>query len=48
MHVEIEALEHNKTWLLVDISPNIKLIGCKWVYLQAQTRPDGSIERHKA
>jgi len=32
MRVDIEALEQNKTWLLVDIPPNIKPIGCKCVY----------------
>jgi len=46
MNAEIEALEQNKTWPLVDIPPNIKPIGCIWVY-KLKHRSDGSVERHK-
>ena len=42
--VEVEALELNKTWTLVELPPNVKPIGCKWVYKS----PDGSVERYKA
>lgn len=32
MKSEIEALVLNKTWDLVETPPNVKPIGCKWVY----------------
>jgi hypothetical protein len=32
MQTEIEALEQNQTWILVDLPHNKKAIGCKWVY----------------
>ena len=45
MQVEIEALELNQTWVLVDIPPDVKPIGCKWLY-KIKRRPDGSVERN--
>jgi len=47
MKVEVEALELNHTWSIIDVPPNVKLIGCKWVY-KIKRHPDGSIERYKA
>jgi hypothetical protein len=32
MQSEIDALEQNQTWALVDLPPHKKPIGCKWVY----------------
>ena len=32
MNLEIEALEKNKTWDLVDLPIGKKLVGCKWVF----------------
>ena len=36
---EIESLESNRTWHLVDLAPGCKAIGCK---------PDGSVDKYKA
>lgn len=47
MQKEILALEQNKTWIITDLPPSKKEIGCKWVY-KIKYRPDGSIERYKA
>nr|KYP51628.1 Retrovirus-related Pol polyprotein from transposon TNT 1-94 [Cajanus cajan] len=47
MQTEIDALVLNKTWDVVEPPPNIKPIGCKWVY-KIKRNPDGSIERYKA
>jgi len=47
MKAEVEALELNHTWSIVDVLPNVKPIGCKWVY-KIKRHPDGSIERYKA
>lgn len=44
---EIESLESNKTWHLVDLPPGCKTIGCKWV-LKQKLKPDGTVEKHKA
>lgn len=46
MRKEIEALEKNGTWTLVDLPPGKKTIGCKWVY-KIKYNSDGTIERHK-
>ena len=32
MQVEYDALMKNNTWKLVELPPNKKPIGCKWVY----------------
>ena len=47
MKAEVEALELNHTQSIVDVPPNVKPIGCKWVY-NIKRHPDGSIERYKA
>lgn len=47
MKAEIEALELNDTWVLVDLPPDKEAIGCKWVY-KIKFNADGSIERFKA
>jgi hypothetical protein len=45
MQAEINALEENKTWILVDLPPNKKPIGCRWVY-KVKYKSDGQIERY--
>ncbi|KAJ0555649.1 putative RNA-directed DNA polymerase [Helianthus annuus] len=47
MNEEIEALNRNKTWDLVDLPVGRKPIGCKWVY-KIKYRSNGEIERYKA
>ena len=44
---EINALNKNKTWEIVDLLVGKKTVGCKWV-LTVKCRVDSSIERHKA
>ena len=44
---EIQALEKNDTWVLTDLSPDKKTIGCKWIFI-IKHKVDGSIERLKA
>ncbi|KAE8712963.1 (S)-ureidoglycine aminohydrolase [Hibiscus syriacus] len=46
MQHEIHALEENGTWTVVDLPPNKRPIGCKWVY-QIKYNSDGSVERFK-
>jgi len=47
MRAEIEALEANKTWDIVNLPHNKIPIGCKWVY-KIKHKPNGQIERYKA
>ena len=47
MAKEIEALELNHTWSIVDLPRGRKPISCKWVY-KVKYHSDGSIERYKA
>lgn len=47
MQNELQALEANKTWSIVDRPASIHPIGCKWVY-KVKRKADGSLERYKA
>jgi hypothetical protein len=47
MDLELEVLTKTGTWSIVDLPPNIKPIGCRWVY-RVKYKPDGSVERYKA
>jgi len=42
MAKEIEALELNNTWSIVDLPPEKKPIHCKWVY-KVKYNSDGSV-----
>lgn len=44
---ELEALEKNGTWIIVDLPPHVKPIGNKWVF-KVKHMVDGAIDRHKA
>lgn len=43
MNKELEALHHNKTWIVTDLPLGKKPIGCKWVF-KIKYKSDGSIE----
>jgi hypothetical protein len=47
MKAEIDALEDNNTWKLVDLPLGKCAIGCKWFY-KVKLKADGSLERYKA
>ncbi|KAL5560865.1 hypothetical protein UlMin_030612 [Ulmus minor] len=47
MQTEYDALQQNKTWVLVAPPAGTSIIGCKWVY-RLKYKVDGTIERHKA
>lgn len=47
MNEEMEALYRNRTWILTDLPPGRKPIGCKWVY-KIKYKSSGEIERYKA
>jgi len=45
--IEIESIEKNNTWTLVDLPKGTKPIGCKWIF-KKKCHPDGSIDKYKA
>ncbi|GJX34580.1 putative RNA-directed DNA polymerase [Tanacetum coccineum] len=47
MNNEMESLFRNNTWVLVDLPPNKKTIGCKWIW-KIKYKSTGDIERYKA
>ena len=47
MNEELQALQDNFTWEIVPCPPDIKPIGCKWVY-SVKLNSDGSLNRYKA
>ena len=46
MSVEMQALEKNNTWEIVDLPKGKKSVGCKWVFT-FKYEADGSLERYK-
>jgi hypothetical protein len=44
---EMEALQKNQTWTLVQLPQGKKTVGCRWVF-SVKHKADGSIERYKA
>ncbi|TYK00361.1 putative Polyprotein [Cucumis melo var. makuwa] len=44
---EMNSLESNRTWHLVDLPAGCKAIGCKWV-LRKKFKPNGSVHKYKA
>lgn len=47
MRDEMNALEKNKTWEVIDQPKGKRLVGCKWVYT-LKYKADGSLEKYKA
>ena len=47
MKEEIDFLEKNKTWELVELPKDRKMVGCKWVF-KSKKGVDGKVERYKA
>jgi hypothetical protein len=47
MNLELDALTKTGTWKIVDLPPNVKPIGSRWVY-RVKYKSDGTVERYKA
>ena len=47
MAEELQALGDNQTRGVVQCPPNVKAIGCKWIY-SIKLRSDGTLDRYKA
>ena len=46
MDEEIECIEKNQTWELVDVSKDKDVISVKWIY-QAKQYVDGNVQKPK-
>jgi len=47
MQAEINSINKNDTWELVELPQGKKCVGCKWVY-NTKLKVNGSIHKHKA
>lgn len=47
MKSELDVIERNHTWNLVDLPPGRRPIGLKWVY-KLKRDPNGNVIKHKA
>ena len=47
MNEEMDALQRNKTWELVDLPRGKKTVGCRWIYT-VKLNSSGNIDRYKA
>ncbi|KAL0461990.1 UNVERIFIED_CONTAM: Retrovirus-related Pol polyprotein from transposon TNT 1-94 [Sesamum latifolium] len=47
MREELNALEKNNNWDIVDLPKGKKAIGCKWVF-KVKLKSDGTVDRYKA
>ncbi|GJU37925.1 zinc finger, CCHC-type containing protein [Tanacetum coccineum] len=44
---EMDSIMGNNTWVLVDLPPGCKSLGCKWIF-KRKLKVDGTIEKFKA
>lgn len=47
MDLELEAVERNRTWELVNLPPGKTKIGVKWVY-RTKLNEKGEVDKYKA
>nr|KAJ0192234.1 hypothetical protein LSAT_V11C800428450 [Lactuca sativa] len=47
IHDEIDSIMHNNTWVLANLPPGFKALGCKWI-LKRKMKVDGTIDKYKA
>ncbi|GKE45053.1 putative retrotransposon ty1-copia subclass protein [Tanacetum coccineum] len=47
MNVEMQSMKDNKVWDLVDLRPNSKTVGSKWLF-KKKTNIDGAVHTRKA
>lgn len=47
IHAELQELTDNQTWIIIELPPSKRPIGCKWL-LKVKLNADGSVERYKA
>lgn len=47
INIELQALARNHKWIVTDLPPNKRPIGCKWIS-KVKLNADGSVEKYKA
>ncbi|GKD02575.1 putative RNA-directed DNA polymerase [Tanacetum coccineum] len=47
MASEIQSMYYNQVWNLVDTTPGLKTVGCKWIF-KKKTNMDGKVHTYKA
>ncbi|GKF17525.1 retrotransposon protein, putative, ty1-copia subclass, partial [Tanacetum coccineum] len=47
MNAEMQSMIDNKVWVLVDLPPNCKTVGSKWIF-KKKTDMDGIVHTYKA
>ncbi|XP_071741073.1 uncharacterized mitochondrial protein AtMg00820-like [Rutidosis leptorrhynchoides] len=47
MNEEMKSMKDNQVWRLIDLPPNIKPVGCKWIF-KKKTDMDGNVHTFKA
>ncbi|GJU20580.1 putative RNA-directed DNA polymerase [Tanacetum coccineum] len=47
MKSEIQSMYDNQVWNLVDTTPGLKIVGCKWIF-KKKTDMDGKVNTYKA
>ncbi|GJS86226.1 zinc finger, CCHC-type containing protein [Tanacetum coccineum] len=47
MNVEMQSMKDNKVWVLVELPPNGKTVGSKWLF-KKETNMDGAVHTYKA
>ncbi|GJZ04567.1 retrotransposon protein, putative, ty1-copia subclass [Tanacetum coccineum] len=47
MKSEIQSMYDNQVWNLVDTTPGLKIVGCKWIF-KKKTDMDGKVHTYKA
>ena len=47
INLELRALEANGTWVLTDLPPGSKAIGCKWIF-KTKFHSDGTLDKYRA
>nr|GEU51616.1 retrotransposon protein, putative, Ty1-copia subclass [Tanacetum cinerariifolium] len=47
MNVEMQSMKHNEVWELLDLPPNKKSVGQKWLF-KKKTNMDGAVHTYKA
>ncbi|GJU75146.1 retrotransposon protein, putative, ty1-copia subclass [Tanacetum coccineum] len=47
MNVEMQSMKDNEVWILVELPPNGKYVGSKWLF-KKKTNMDGAVHTYKA
>nr|GEZ42135.1 retrotransposon protein, putative, Ty1-copia subclass [Tanacetum cinerariifolium] len=47
MNVEMQSIKDNEVWVLVELPPNGKIVGSKWIF-KKKTNMDGAVHTYKA